>query len=66
MASNKSKPAKGDSYPHEAWQVPGEVPPAETAGPMTDTSPGSAAYKLTGPLAAKIAPERPNQGEGSL
>jgi hypothetical protein len=34
--------------------------------PQTDTSPGSDAYKLSGPLAAKIAPERPRQGEGSL
>jgi hypothetical protein len=34
--------------------------------PKTDTSPGSDAYKLSGPLGAKIPPERPKQGEGSL
>ena len=34
--------------------------------PQTDTSPGSDAYKLTGPLAAKIAHERSKPGEGSL
>jgi hypothetical protein len=61
-----NKQTDSGTFPHEDWEVPGEVPPAETAGPMTDTSPGSDAYKLSGPLAAKIPPERPKQGEGSL
>jgi hypothetical protein len=34
--------------------------------PQTDTSPGSDAYKLGGPLGARIPSERPKQGEGSL
>jgi hypothetical protein len=34
--------------------------------PKVDTSPGSDAYKLSGPLADRIPKERPCQGEGSL
>jgi hypothetical protein len=66
MASKTSPPNDG------SFTVPGEVPKLRgdggdpSARPMTDTSPGSDAYKLTGPLAAKVAPERPKQGEGSL
>jgi hypothetical protein len=33
--------------------------------PKTDTSPGSGAYALSGPLAARVPGERPAQGEGS-
>jgi hypothetical protein len=56
----KQTSSKG-TFPHEAWQVPGEVP-----RPKTDTSPGSPDYALSGPLADRIPPERPKQGEGSL
>jgi hypothetical protein len=52
-------------YPHEDWKVPGEVPPDKSARPLTDMSPGSAAYALPGPLGAKLAPERAPQGEGT-
>jgi len=33
--------------------------------PLTDMSPGSDAYKLSGPLGATVPPERAPQGEGT-
>jgi hypothetical protein len=62
-----SKQTSKGTFPNEAWQVPGEVPPAGAKQrPLTNTAPGSPDYALSGPLAAKIPPERPKQGEGSL
>ena len=64
MASKKTSPPNDGCF-----VVPGEVPKLRgdggdpSARPMTDTSPGSAAYALSGPLAAKVAPLRKPQGE---
>ena len=54
-----------------SFTVPGETPSIRgdggdpSARPLTDTSPGSAAYALKGPLAATVAPLRVRQGESA-